>query len=92
MPHLGGSSKNKKKDGYRKAKREVYHAVLERLFASVKKNQDEGGFTATRVFPFIHFLLQFLLHLMSALCAVSLQSGGAGGAGTFLARSCHNDQ
>jgi hypothetical protein len=52
MPHLGGSSKNKKKDGYRKAKREVYHAVLERLFDSVKKSQESGGFTATRVFFF----------------------------------------
>jgi hypothetical protein len=92
MPHLGGSSKNKKKDGYRKAKREVYHAVLERLFDSVKKSQEAGGFTATRVVYLTHFLLQFLLHFISALCALRLQSGGAGGAGTFLACSCHYDQ
>lgn len=43
------SKKNRERDGYREAMRQVYHAVLARILKSVKEVAAAGGFKAKRV-------------------------------------------
>ena len=49
MPKLSTNKKNRGRDDFREAAREVYMSVLKNLFASVIEAQEQGGFMSKRV-------------------------------------------
>lgn len=62
MPKLTTNKKNRARDDFRDASREVYMSVLKNLFASVIEAQQQGGFMSKRVKNicfYVGFLMSF---------------------------------
>jgi len=49
FPDLGGTKDEKKKTGYKRFKRELYHLVMAEILAPIRDCNKAGGFWARRV-------------------------------------------